>query len=155
MSTLPNPLTNLVNASLLTSSTEHRGRYEKIDDPQLRSLLDQKTQGRYGLDFHLYVLEKLADGAAQQYRSAQPADRIVEAHEAPDGPNDSPEMTWLVENRRTIEAYRGEWLLIFNDRLIVHSTDFGEIQRAINNERIRSPFVYYVPTVEESNFIAF
>jgi hypothetical protein len=64
-------------------------------------------------------------------------------------------MGWLVENRAALEAYRGEWLLISGRLLVAHSGDFAEIRQAIANRGIRSPFVYYVPGEEESNFIAF
>lgn len=155
MSALPNPLTNIANASLLQSPAERRSRYRQTDDPQLGSLLDQRTQERCVLDFQLHVLEKRASRGIQEFVSVQPMPRGMETQHAQGRREESPEMTWLVENRRALEMYRGEWLLISNDMLIVHNADFGEIRKAVTQRGIRSPFVYYVPTEVESNFIDF
>ena len=154
MSAFPNPLANIANASLLQPPAERRSRYRQTD-PQLGILLDQKAQERRVLIFQLHVLEKRAGQAVQELLSSQPIPREIGTPNAQGSPQESPEMRWLVENRSALEAYHGEWLLISNNILIVHSADFSEVRKAIADRKIRSPFVYYVPAQEESNFIAF
>ena len=68
------------------------------------------------------------------------------------GGSESIEMNWLVEHSAELEQYKGEWLLIHGRDLINHSRDFTLIRATIGEREIRSPFVYYVPTDEESNF---
>jgi Family of unknown function (DUF5678) len=63
-------------------------------------------------------------------------------------------LDWLEANTRALERYPGEWLLIHGQRLLLHSRDFEQVQAAIREHRIASPFVYYVPTDEEANFMA-
>ena len=65
---------------------------------------------------------------------------------------ESPEMRWLTNHGRRLDAYLGQWLLIQGDMLIAHSPSFGVIRGAISEHSIHSPFVYYMPTEEESNF---
>jgi hypothetical protein len=67
---------------------------------------------------------------------------------------ESTEMKWLAENSRELECYRGEWLLIRGEALVAHDPDFHVLQRLISKQDLASPLVYYVPTEEESNFIA-
>jgi hypothetical protein len=67
---------------------------------------------------------------------------------------ESPEMKCLVENSQELESYRGEWLLIAGDTLLAHHSDFRILQELIDTQNLVSPLVYYVPTEEESNFIA-
>lgn len=64
---------------------------------------------------------------------------------------ESPEMNWLVENARELAQYKGEWLLVQGRELVVHNRDFAIVRAAIRERQIRGPFVYYVPTDEESN----
>ena len=68
-------------------------------------------------------------------------------------PGDTAEMRWLVRNSRTLERYRGEWLLLRGSALVAHDHDFRVLQTAIDARKIDSPFVYYVPTNEESKFV--
>ncbi len=63
---------------------------------------------------------------------------------------ESPEMDWLVQNAPELGQHKGEWLLIQGRQLLVHSRDFGVVREAVNERQIQSPFVYYVPTDEES-----
>jgi hypothetical protein len=74
--------------------------------------------------------------------------------EAEAGPAESVEMRWLLENSRALERYRGEWLLLRGNELLAHSGTFADLENLVRDLRIESPFVYYVPTEEESNFIA-
>ena len=66
----------------------------------------------------------------------------------------SVEMEWLTTNSAFLAQYSGQWLLIVGNQLIEHSTDFEVIRLAVVNRGVASPFVYYVPTAEESNFIS-
>ena len=66
---------------------------------------------------------------------------------------ESAEIRWLRENSSILRDYQGEWLLISGDTLIAHSSDFRTIRTAITERGIVSPFVYYVPTEEEANFV--
>ncbi len=66
----------------------------------------------------------------------------------------SEEMRWLTNNRSIVSQHRGEWLLIERSSLIAHSADFDVIRKQIQNRGIRSPFVYYVPTERETNFVS-
>jgi len=63
------------------------------------------------------------------------------------------ELDWLEKNAQELGHYPGEWLLIYRHRLLVHSRDIADLHAAVRLHRIDSPFVYYVPTDEEVNFI--
>lgn len=152
MSALPNALSNIANPLLQLGLVGQRSRHEQID-PQAGILIDQDAQERRSFQFD--VLEKRIDQATQQASSIQPINNKVEVGEVSGGPIESPEMGWLVENRAALETYRGEWLLISGRLLVAHSAEFTEIRQAIANLGMVSPFVYYVPAKEETNFIAF
>jgi len=66
---------------------------------------------------------------------------------------ESTEMSWLVQNAQELGRHKGEWLLIRGQQLLVHSPDFADVRVAVREQRINSPFVYYVPTDEESNAV--
>jgi hypothetical protein len=66
---------------------------------------------------------------------------------------ESDEMAWLVENAQELVRHRGEWLLIQGRTLLAHSADFAAVRAAIRERQILSPFIYYVPTEEESNSV--
>jgi len=66
---------------------------------------------------------------------------------------ESTEMSWLVERAQELGQHKGEWLLIQGQHLLVHSPDFGAVRAAVRERRINSPFVYYVPTDDESNSV--
>lgn len=68
--------------------------------------------------------------------------------------NESAEMTWLVQNAEELGQHKGEWLLIRGRQLLVHSPDFAVVRAVVRDQQIHSPFVYYVPTEDESNFVA-
>ena len=88
---------------------------------------------------------KLA-GTGQPVR---PADMPAIVAAAPE----SEEMGWLVRNAQALGQHKGEWLLIQGSHLLVHSRDFAAVRAAIQERRICSPFVYYVPTDDESNSV--
>ena len=64
------------------------------------------------------------------------------------------ELDWIEEHAQELGRYPGEWLLIHRHRLLVHSRDIADLHAAVRQHRIDSPFVYYVPTDEEANFMA-
>jgi hypothetical protein len=66
---------------------------------------------------------------------------------------ESSEMDWLEENALELARHSGEWLLIEGRELLVHSRDFADLRAAIRERQVVSPFVYYVPTDEESNAV--
>jgi hypothetical protein len=67
--------------------------------------------------------------------------------------SESAEMGWLVRNAQDLGQHKGEWLLIQGTQLVVHSRNFAAVRDAIRERQIRSPFVYYVPTDDESNSV--
>lgn len=66
----------------------------------------------------------------------------------------SEEFRYLVEHCAELEQYRGEWLLLQGYGLAAHSADFSEIKAMIARRDIQSPFTYYVPKEDESNFLS-
>jgi hypothetical protein len=68
-------------------------------------------------------------------------------------PPESTEMGWLVRNAHALSQHKGEWLLILGTQLLAHSRDFAAVRAAIRERQITSPFVYYVPTDDESNSV--
>jgi len=69
------------------------------------------------------------------------------------GKIESPEMAWLEENANQLGQHQGEWLLIQGRKLLLHSPHFADVRAAIQEEHIDCPFVYYVPTDEESTAV--
>jgi hypothetical protein len=63
------------------------------------------------------------------------------------------ELRWMREHQREIAQWRGQWLLIAENRLLGHSASFRDIRDAIARHNLTSPFTYYVPTEEESPFV--
>lgn len=65
----------------------------------------------------------------------------------------SPEMEWLTSHAAELSVYEGEWLLIVDRALVAHSSDFRQIHAVVQERDITEPFLYYVPTPEEANFV--
>jgi transcriptional regulator with XRE-family HTH domain len=86
---------------------------------------------------------KLA-AVGQRYDGGQ-AEMLATARNA-----ESVEMDWLVQHAQELGRHKGEWLLIHRQHLLVHSRDFAAVRAAVRERQIYSPFVYYVPTDEES-----
>lgn len=78
--------------------------------------------------------------------------RVSEPKATPAGTM-SIEMEWLTTHAKELSAFRGEWLLIAGRELIAHSKDFNEIHQTVEARGITAPFLYYVSTPEEANFI--
>lgn len=151
MSTFTDPLTSFVTPPFRSNPVPFWSRNAPVD-PQLEVLLDQSGREKRGFD--RAVLGKRAAQAAYPIWAPQPPRNMVEAGRIQARPHESPEMRWLVGNAKALERYRGEWLLIQGNDLVAHSNDFNLIRETITDRNIRAPFVYYVPTEEESNFIA-
>ena len=66
---------------------------------------------------------------------------------------ESTEMGWLVRNAEELGRHKGEWLLIQGEQMLVHSHDFAAVRAEVRERQINSPFVYYVPTDDESNSV--
>lgn len=115
--------------------------------------LDQGSAERRSFLFSQYP-ERSSEQALQQIplRSTNQGPFAAESDSA--SSYESKEMRWLAKNSRAFESYRGEWLLILGDTLLAHTRDFRVLQHEIVARNITSPFIYYVPTEEESNFIA-
>ncbi len=88
----------------------------------------------------------------QFVNEGQSAERVREDSPAPNA--ESMEMVWLVQNARELGQYKGQWLLIQGQELLMHTEDFRIIRDAVRQRRIRAPFVYYVPTDKESNSVS-
>jgi len=88
--------------------------------------------------------------AEKRMRTAKPARRRRD--EA--NPYQSIESQFLAEHSKQMEQYSGEWLLIHGYSLLAHNTDFGEIEKVIQERGIPSPFIHYVPKAEEMTFVA-
>jgi hypothetical protein len=67
--------------------------------------------------------------------------------------SESEEMAWLVRNASQLAQHKGEWLLIQGTQLVAHSRDFLAVRTSIQERQISRPFVYYVPTDDESNSV--
>lgn len=153
MGALPNP----ISVSGLGTSRRTATPLRRREDPQRAALYIQDLAWRE------YVMRRLAENlddvsmqtasrvAAKTKLGVLPPERGI-AQEV--RTSDSEEMRWLTENSGRLEIYRGEWLLIQGQELIAHSADFRAIRASIAERRIQSPFIYYVPTVEEANFIS-
>jgi len=84
---------------------------------------------------------------AKTHRSRRPATH------AQAGKIEPAELDWLEENAAELGRYPGEWLLIQGRELLVHNRDFSVVRAAVREHKICSPFVFYVPTAEESNSV--
>jgi transcriptional regulator with XRE-family HTH domain len=92
----------------------------------------------------------------EQNAKPEPRQRVGLPEETPAAAinAESVEMDWLVQNAQELGQYKGEWLLIQGRQLLVHSGDFTVVREVVRDRQIHSPFVYYVPTDEESSFVA-
>ncbi len=152
MSAFTNLLTNSQPA-LADSGTSKNLPRSASRDPQLEVFLGQ-AGGEWVL-FKCIFSAKLTElGKLQAPQTEAHRTTVAQLEPPQESGRQSIEMRWLVENSGALEAHRGEWLLIVGTELVAHSRNFGDIQAGITARGIESPFVYYVPTEEESNFIA-
>lgn len=127
------------------------------DDPQAR-LLSQRprtTTGgeQAGIRLHPEAIDLIGLLLTQSF--GPPAAGFVRESEPTATPavTMSAEMEWLTSHTEELSGFRGEWLLIMGRELIAHSKDFKEIHNAVEAHGITAPFLYYVSTPEEANFI--
>lgn len=59
---------------------------------------------------------------------------------------------WLEAHRDLVANYRGEWLLITPDGLILHSASYHQIRSAVREMKPADYITFYVPQIEETNF---
>lgn len=155
MSALPNPLTN----EPYTMARWPSARTEKRNVPQYCQLSADAVWANelFAVDVSEVQSMQAILQQATPIQSGQTRSLVAEARSYPPRVRPqtpvSPEVDWLRANSQALRNYRGEWLLILGNELISRSADFRAIRAAITERRIQSPFVYYVPTEEESNFL--
>ncbi len=96
-------------------------------------------------------VQELFNSRRQSFVSALTQIRIRTPH-VPQHP-EAAELRWLRDHQAEMAELRGQWLLVAEDQLLAHSTDFGVIRDAIAQYNLTSPFTYYVPTPEEPPFV--
>jgi len=118
----------------------------------------RQYSGQWGEDWlrlvereRLNAQESLFQDFAKQ-RIAEPFLRGV-ATPATEQQGESAEMGWLIEHVHELEQHKGEWLLIKGSELVAHDREFARIRELVRERQIDSPFIYYVPTDDESNSI--
>ena len=57
---------------------------------------------------------------------------------------------WLQDHPEELEPYRGQWVVVYKQRVIAHSPDGREAARAGNARDYPGSTIFYVPTREES-----
>ena len=60
---------------------------------------------------------------------------------------------WLEAHPEALESFRGEWVVVYQQRVIVHSPDGREAARAAPAAQYPGPTLFYVPTHEESEAV--
>ena len=141
----------------------YSARARSWTDPQLAEFLAQGHIEGLGVMARNGPYTDLLQGLAEQIAQhsgpcaaaeALPTGRAANEMAGETEVGDSLELRWLATNAAALGAYRGEWLLIVGYALAAHSRDFGDILRTVSERNLLSPFVYYVPTTEESIFVA-
>jgi hypothetical protein len=57
---------------------------------------------------------------------------------------------WLEQHPGVLEPYRGEWVVIYEARVVAHSPDGREVARQASARLYPGSTLLYVPTLEES-----
>jgi|SRR6266446_990401 len=153
MSAIPNPLTNRPNAGAMNSG--RTGSH--IGEPQYSQFVFWLTVPRRVFIYDVPDRAEIQQ-VTQQVPQIQLRPVAIAQFESPSQrvhvqSVESSEAQWLREHSRALGNYRGEWLLIREGELLAHDQDFAAIRSAIHEHGILSPFVYYVPLEEESNFL--
>jgi hypothetical protein len=60
------------------------------------------------------------------------------------------DMAWLVEHADELLKFRGEWILIAEQKLIAHNRNFSSIKEIADRNSIAAPFMFYIPSLKES-----
>jgi hypothetical protein len=153
MSAISNPLTNRPN--IRTGNSARTGG--RKGEPQYSQFGFWLTLPRrpFSLNFAgseqiEQVIQQVPQGQISPVEIAQVEIRNEPVHAQPAV---SPDVQWLRDHAGILGNYRGEWLLICEGELLAHDQNFAVIRAAIHESGIQSPFVYYVPLEEESNFL--
>jgi hypothetical protein len=123
------------------------------------SVRHEQYLGQWGEDWLRLVEQERLDARksifqefAKQFITNWPETRVPVV--AVEQQGESAEMDWLINHVHEVERHKGEWLVIHGGELVGHSRDFSQIRALVSGRGIRSPFVYYVPTDEESNSVS-
>lgn len=57
---------------------------------------------------------------------------------------------WLEAHPEALEPYRGEWVVVYQERVIAHAPDAREVARLVPAAQYPGSTMFYVPTREES-----
>jgi hypothetical protein len=148
MQGIPNPLGNIGFSDSLETGVPSVG-WKSANDEQYRGQWGEdwlRQTGRERLNTQKSIFQELLQRGTEALAREVPV--------APAGrPGESGEMEWLITDVQEVERHKGEWLVIQGGELMGHSQDFSRIRTLIAERHIRSPFVYYVPTDEESNWV--
>jgi hypothetical protein len=60
---------------------------------------------------------------------------------------------WLQEHPEELEPYRGQWVVVYKQRVITHSPDGREAARAGDTRTHPGALLFYVPTQEEAEAV--
>ncbi|MBI3971459.1 MAG: hypothetical protein HY332_09240 [Chloroflexi bacterium] len=60
---------------------------------------------------------------------------------------------WLEEHPEALEPYRGQWVVVYQQRIIAHSPDAREAARAAPARTYPGSTLFYVPTREEAEAV--
>jgi len=150
MVAFPSPLAEDVSFKRSSGGDVSSGTKEYI--PQ------EQYPGQWGEDWIGFVEQVTLKYEERFYQNAVVQQRVGPLLFRPeasstDQTGESVEMRWLVDHSSEVEQHKGEWLLIHGAELVAHHHDFSRIRAVVTERRIRSPFVYYVPTDDESNSI--
>ncbi|MGH2356068.1 MAG: DUF5678 domain-containing protein [Chloroflexota bacterium] len=60
---------------------------------------------------------------------------------------------WLQEHPEALEPCRGQWVVVYQQRVIAHSPDGRDVARAAPAHLYPGSTMFYVPTREESEAV--
>ena len=63
------------------------------------------------------------------------------------------EIKWIEQNKNELKNYVGKWICIEGNRLIASNRNMKKLVRLISKQKIKKPFVYFVPNEQDSKFM--
>jgi hypothetical protein len=60
---------------------------------------------------------------------------------------------WMQEHPEALEPYRGEWVVVYRQRVIAHDRDGKKVARAAPAQDYPGSTMFYVPTREQAEGI--
>ena len=60
---------------------------------------------------------------------------------------------WLQQHQEALEPYRGEWVVVYDRRVVAHAPDGREAAHAIDPRTHPGATIFYVPTREEAEAV--